>query len=80
MNQMEELSRYPGKIWYNLKGITNILSLADISKHFCVHFDSATRQAFLIEKPDGSTKHFIQLKAGLYYHNTGCHQGCAPNI
>ena len=70
MNQMGELSGYPGKIWYNPKGIANILSLANVSRHFCVHFNSANEQAFLIKKPDGSTKCFVLLKAGLYYHDT----------
>ena len=70
MNQLGELSGYSSEIWYNPKGIANILSLADVSKHFHVHFNSASEQAFLIKKPNGSTKHFVLLKAGLYYHDT----------
>ena len=69
-NQMGELPGYPGKIWYNPKGIANILSMADVCRHFCVCFNSVTEQVFLIEEPNGSTKHFVQLKAGLYYHDT----------
>ena len=65
-----------GRARYNPKRIVNILSLADISKHFCVHFDSANKQAFLVKKADGSsTKHFVLLKVGLYYHNTATKMG-----
>ena len=61
---------YSGEIWYNPEGIANILSLADVSKHFHVHFNSAKEQALLIKKPDGLTKHFVLLKAGLNFHDT----------
>ena len=68
MNQLGEFSGYPSKIWYNPKGIANILSLADVPKHFHVHFNSTNEQAFLIEKSDGLIRHFVLLEAGLYYH------------
>lgn len=68
--QMGEMSSYPGEIWYNPDGIANILLLANVSKHFGMHFDSANKQAFLVKKSDGTTKCFILLKASLYYHDT----------
>ena len=78
MNQMGEMSGYPSEIWYNPKGTANILSLADVSKHFCVHdFDSsANKEAFLVKKPNGSTKHFALLRSGLYYHDTANKDVC----
>ena len=70
-NLMGELHGYPGDIWYNPHGgIANILSMADVCDHFCVWFDSSKEWAFLVKKPDGMTKCFIQLKAGLYFHDT----------
>ena len=69
-NQIGELPGYPREVWYNPCGIANILCFADVCNHFCVCFDSAKEWAFLIEKPDGTTKHFVQFKAGLYFHDT----------
>ena len=67
-NQMGDLPGYPGEVCYNPHGIVNILCFADICDHFCVQFNSGKEQAFLVEKPDGTTKHFIQLKARLYFN------------
>ena len=67
---MGELPGYPGEVWYNPCGIANILSFADVFNHFHMCFDSAKEQAFLIDKPDGTTKRFVQFKAGLYFHDT----------
>ena len=69
-NQMGKLPGYPGEVWYNPCGIVNILCFADVCNHFHVRFNSTKEWAFLIEKPDGTTKHFVQFKAGLYFHDT----------
>ena len=69
-NQMGKLPGYPGEVWYNPHGIANILCMADMCDHFCVQFNSANETAFLIDKPDGITKCFIQLKAELFFHDT----------
>ena len=67
---MGVLPGYPGEIWYNPHGIANILSMTNVCDHFHIWFNSANEWTFLIEKPNnGSTKCFIQLKAGLYYHD-----------
>ena len=58
---MGEMCSYLGEIWYNLIRIANILSLADVSKHFCMQYDSVNEQAFLVEKPSGTIKHFFIL-------------------
>ena len=50
-NQMGELPRYPGEVWYNPSRIANILSMADVCYHFHVHFDSATECALLNSNP-----------------------------
>ena len=69
-NQMGELLGYHGKVWYNPCGIVNILCFADVCNHFRIRFDSAKERAFLIDKLDGTTKGFVQFKAGLYFHDT----------
>ena len=51
-------------------GIVNILCFADVCNHFHVCFDSTKEWAFLVKKPDGTTKRFVQLKVGLYFHDT----------
>lgn len=58
---------YPGRVWYKPNGIANILSLSDAADHFHVSFDSGGANAFLLRKPDGTTRRFEQSKQGLYY-------------
>ena len=62
-------SRY-GTVWYHPDGIANILSLAEVQKQFHVTYDSSKQNEFVVHKPDGSTKQFIQSERGLYYLNT----------
>jgi len=69
-NLISQLPGYPGEVWYNPDGITNILSLADAEKHFCIRYDSDQEKAFIVKKPDGMECHFIQTMAGLYYLDT----------
>ena len=69
-NQMGKLPGHPGKVWYNPHGIANILCFTNMCNHFCIRFDSAKERAFLVKKPDGTTKCFVQFKAGLYFHDT----------
>ena len=59
-----------GMVWYHPDGIANILSLAEVCKQFHVTYDSSKRNEFIIHKPDGSTKWFIQSERGLYYLDT----------
>ena len=69
-NMIGRLPGYPGKVWYNPDGITNILSLADTKKYYRVKYDSHQEKAFIIEKPDGTERHFKQTASGLYYLDT----------
>ena len=44
-----------GTVWYNPKGIANILSLACVKEHgYRVTFDSSQGNAFHVHKPDGT--------------------------
>jgi Zinc knuckle len=67
-NLIGRLPGYPGEVWYHPDGITNILSLGDMEKHFCITYDSQQEKAFIIQKPDGMEQCFIKTKEGLYYY------------
>jgi hypothetical protein len=53
-------------VWYNPKGVANILSLYVVKKHYRVHYDSAHQDALIVTKPDGSTLVFAPTAKGLY--------------
>ena len=49
-NLVGTLAGYPGEVWYNPKGIANILSLSDVEKHFQVLYDSLGASSFILCK------------------------------
>ena len=59
-----------GMVWYHTNGITNNLSLSQVKDQHPVTYDSRARNAFVVHKPDGSTRLFCQSDRGLYYHDT----------
>ena len=61
-----ELNGY-GTVWYNQKGIANILPLSQVEKKHHVTYDSAASKAFVVHKSDGSERRFEQAKSGLFY-------------
>ena len=69
-NLMGTFPGYPGEVWFNPDGIANILSLADVAKHFRVRYDSGHEHAFIVEKPDGTERRFLKTDAGLFYLDT----------
>jgi hypothetical protein len=58
-----------GEVWHCKDAIASILSLAKMSKHYPVKFDSADGNKFVVIQP---SKEFIfkQSKSGLYFHDT----------
>ena len=65
-----ELQGY-GTVWFNPKGIANILSLAKARERgHRVTFDSAEGNAFHLHKTDGTVRIFKQSSKGLYYLDT----------
>jgi hypothetical protein len=69
-NMIGELLGY-GTVWYNPKGIANILSLARVKEHgYRVTFDSSEGNAFHLHKNDGTVRVFKQSPKGLYYMDT----------
>jgi hypothetical protein len=65
-NMVGDLDGY-GTVWYNPKGIANILSLSQVEKKYRVTYDSAIAKTFVVHKDDGSECRFIQDKSGLFY-------------
>ena len=66
-NLIRRFPGYPGEIWYNLDGITNILLLGDVEKHFCVlTYDRDQEKSFIVEKSDGTKCQLVKTKEGLY--------------
>ena len=53
-NQVGDLPGY-GTVWFHPHGITNILSLSCIKNKYCVTFDSAHDNSFIIHKSNGTT-------------------------
>jgi hypothetical protein len=69
-NNMVSKSNGYGTVWYNPKGIANILSLSQVEKKHRVTYDSAASKAFVVHKSDGSECRFEQAKSGLFYMDT----------
>jgi len=42
----------------------------DVEEYYRICYDSSEEHAFIMEKPDGSERRFVQAAAGLYYHDT----------
>jgi hypothetical protein len=61
-----------GKVWFNERAITNILSLKNVSKKqgFHVPYDSDRDQGFAVHKPNGKVIHFRMHPDGLHYTMT----------
>jgi hypothetical protein len=57
------LSGY-GTVWFDPKGIANILSLSNVKDKYRVTFDSSTDDTFYVHKSDGSTRKFVVLQSG----------------
>jgi hypothetical protein len=66
-NMIGRLPGYAGEVWYYPAGIANILSFADVAKHYRVTYDSTMEDVFHVHRPDGTTRDFHKSARGLYY-------------
>ena len=71
-NLIGYLIGYSDPVYYNLDGITNILSLSNVKQHHRVTYDKERNETFTIHKYHGSIL-FRECTKGLYYHNTALH-------
>ena len=53
-NLASDLPGY-GAVWFHPEGIANILSLSLVKAKYCVTFDSANRNEFVVHKTSGTT-------------------------
>ena len=68
VNKQGWLNGY-GKLWYDDRAMTNILSLNNMKKKFRVSFDSKNGDKFIVHKPEKEVW-FKNSSNGLYYHDT----------
>ena len=66
-NKIGDLPGYSDPVWYNPKGIANILSLGLVQKNHPVTNNSRDGNEFVIHIPQRPT--FKMNKAGLFYHD-----------
>ncbi len=58
---------YPGDVWYNPKGIANILSMANVKKCYQITYDSSQGDGFIVHKTNGTQRCFMESDKGLFY-------------
>ena len=58
-----------GKVWYDPRAITNILSLHNMSRKYWVTFDSRNGNKFVVHLNDNKSIEFVPSKNGLYYYD-----------
>ena len=68
LTQHGYFGNYPHPVWYNPKGVANILSLANVTKNYRVTMDTSVSPAMTIHRSDGTTIHFEPSGSGLYKH------------
>jgi hypothetical protein len=63
--QIGELRGF-GTVWFQPKGIANVISLALVSDTHRITLDTSVAQAFFVHKDDGSTRRFDRMACNLY--------------
>ena len=56
-------------VWFHIKGITNILSIHNVTETFHVQFGSKTDNYFVVCREDGSPRYFTSGTRNLYYYD-----------
>jgi hypothetical protein len=63
---------FPKPVWYNPKGVVNIMSLFVVKKYYRIQYDNYKEQdALRVTKLDGSIMVFTPTAKGLYALRTG---------
>ena len=68
LRQQGYLGDYPHPVWYNPKGVANILSLNNVTNHYRVTMDTSYSKELIVHRHDGSTIVFSPSRNGLYKH------------
>ena len=65
------LGDFPKPVWYNPKGVVNIMLLFMVEKYYRVQYNNCKEDALCVTKPDGSIMVFTPTAKGLYALQTG---------
>jgi hypothetical protein len=77
-NLMGWLGDFPEPVWFNPKGVANILSLFIVMKYYHVQLDSKKDNAMTVTNPNGKVSRFAPMGKGLYaYSGTSQDQSSA---
>jgi hypothetical protein len=68
LKQQGYFGNYPYDVWCNPRGVANILSLHNVTKHYHVTMDSAKNPAILVHKNNGTHIKFTPSTHGLFKH------------
>jgi hypothetical protein len=69
---------FPEPVWFNPKGVANILSLFIVMKYYHVQLDSKKDNATTVTNPNGKVSRFAPTGKGLYaYSGTSQDQSSA---
>ena len=60
-----DIPGYPKLIWYDPKGITNILSMTRVEKNFPITYGRG--KYFIVNKDGGNKCCFVRSERGIYY-------------
>jgi hypothetical protein len=74
VNKDALMGDYPEQVWFNPHGITNILSLQNVSKHYRVTMDTNKSTAITLHCKDGSLIPFTPGSKGLYHYALQYHE------
>ena len=69
-NQKGYLGDYPTLVWYNPKGIANILSMKDVSQHYRLTMDTNKDEGICLHRQGKSPILFTPSGKGLYKFDT----------
>ena len=69
-NKIGNLPGYPNPVYYNLKGVSNILSLLLVQKHHLVTYNIKYGNWFVVHIQQHPK--CTMTNSGLFYHITGC--------
>ena len=62
-------------MWYTTEGIANVSSLARVTQHFQIKYDSAVEDGYFTAFQHGSTKILTESNGGLFYYNMATEDG-----
>jgi hypothetical protein len=66
---MGYLGDFPEPIWYDPKGVANIMSLPIVQKYYGICYDNSKDNSFIVSTPKKTKFHFHPMAKGLYAYD-----------